>query len=424
MDRFEAKFPKTARHEEIKKILDFAKQGKSTQLISVFGAGRSSVLRLLLFNPQIRSFHLGSQEKNYIFLYVNCAEVTSEYDLYKLLFFYLDAASKKNPQLSSSIELLYQKAAQLQDQTLFFQHLKQAFEVLGQHGIVPILLFDRFSEFPNLITESLFANLRSLKSAANGKLSVVFSVHQPIEKISDSALWKHFYEFVVGNYVFLNIKDTQTTSARIALLEAERGKQLSKETIETLLKITGGHGKLTKLSAEILLEQETSKEMDDESLQNFLLEHQLIKAALYEIWFGLTQQQRDLLQQNQTDEFITSLQLPFPLFSKFLHQSITKPQKTLRINSEDNQLYFGDEALEGLTNQEFKLLSFFVQSPNRVLSRDEIINAVWSDSKTTEGVSNEALDQMIFRLRKKIEDESDNPKHLITIKGRGFRFLP
>ena len=132
------------------------------------------------------------------------------------------------------------------------------------------------------------------------------------------------------------------------------------------------------------------------------------------------------MKNKQTNDFLKNLCLPFPLFSEFINQNVAEKlsSKTIRLNLQENEILFGDIALEGLTNQEFKLLSFLVKNPNRVASRDEIIQGVWSDTKTQEGVSNEALDQMVFRLRKKIEDEPDNPKHLLTIKGRGFRFIP
>ena len=58
-----------------------------------------------------------------------------------------------------------------------------------------------------------------------------------------------------------------------------------------------------------------------------------------------------------------------------------------------------------LTSSEFRLLKFFLENQNKVLGREEIINAVWKDTKSQEGVTDQALDQLIFRLRKKIEDE-------------------
>ncbi len=77
-----------------------------------------------------------------------------------------------------------------------------------------------------------------------------------------------------------------------------------------------------------------------------------------------------------------------------------------------------------LSKQEFRLLRFFVENPGRIIGREEIINAVWEDLQSKEGVTDQALDQLIFRLRKKIEENPNNPVHIQTIKGRGLKFSP
>jgi DNA-binding winged helix-turn-helix (wHTH) protein len=63
-----------------------------------------------------------------------------------------------------------------------------------------------------------------------------------------------------------------------------------------------------------------------------------------------------------------------------------------------------------------------IENKERILEKEEIINAVWKEAKTTLGVTDQALDQLIFRLRKKIEENPNVPQHLLTIKGRGFKF--
>jgi DNA-binding response OmpR family regulator len=52
------------------------------------------------------------------------------------------------------------------------------------------------------------------------------------------------------------------------------------------------------------------------------------------------------------------------------------------------------------------------------MDRDRIISAVY---EATEGVSDNAIDSMVFRLRQKIGDDAGNPVYLFTVRGRGFR---
>ena len=77
-----------------------------------------------------------------------------------------------------------------------------------------------------------------------------------------------------------------------------------------------------------------------------------------------------------------------------------------------------------LSPQEYRLLQFLIENQGRLITRDEIIKAVWPQALVAEGITDEAIDQLIYRLRKKTEDDPNNPKHTITVKGQGFRFNP
>jgi len=72
-----------------------------------------------------------------------------------------------------------------------------------------------------------------------------------------------------------------------------------------------------------------------------------------------------------------------------------------------------------LTSKEFELLRFLVQSEARVLPRDTILNKVWGYDYY--GTSR-TIDNFINRLRQKIEDDVDNPRHILTVRGVGYKF--
>jgi len=74
-----------------------------------------------------------------------------------------------------------------------------------------------------------------------------------------------------------------------------------------------------------------------------------------------------------------------------------------------------------LTAHEFKLLKFFTDNAERVLTRDVLLNEVWGYNfyPTTRTVDNQ-----ILKLRQKLEPEPTNPKHLLTIYGAGYKFVP
>src|SRR6185437_9471943 len=74
-----------------------------------------------------------------------------------------------------------------------------------------------------------------------------------------------------------------------------------------------------------------------------------------------------------------------------------------------------------LTAHVFKLLKFFTENSERVLTRDVLLNEVWGYNlyPTTRTVDNQ-----ILKLRQKLEPDPANPRHLLTIYGAGYKFVP
>ncbi len=73
------------------------------------------------------------------------------------------------------------------------------------------------------------------------------------------------------------------------------------------------------------------------------------------------------------------------------------------------------------TRAEFNLLTFFLQNPDRALTRDMILNAVWGYESYP---NTRTVDAHVVRLRQKLEPEPNAPRHFITVHGVGYRFLP
>jgi two-component system, OmpR family, alkaline phosphatase synthesis response regulator PhoP len=72
-----------------------------------------------------------------------------------------------------------------------------------------------------------------------------------------------------------------------------------------------------------------------------------------------------------------------------------------------------------LTLKEFELLRFLVQNPNRVLSRDQLLDRVWGGETF---VTPRTIDVHVRRLRKTIEDDDRNPRWILTLRGVGYKF--
>jgi DNA-binding response OmpR family regulator len=74
-----------------------------------------------------------------------------------------------------------------------------------------------------------------------------------------------------------------------------------------------------------------------------------------------------------------------------------------------------------LTAHEFKLLKYLVENAERVLGREELLNEVWGYNSYP---TTRTVDNQILKLRQKLEPDSADPKHLQTVYGAGYRFVP
>jgi len=74
-----------------------------------------------------------------------------------------------------------------------------------------------------------------------------------------------------------------------------------------------------------------------------------------------------------------------------------------------------------LTLMEVELLRHLVRNSGCVLSRKDILEEAWG---LREGTDTRAIDNFIVRLRRYIEDDPAKPKHLLTVRGVGYRFVP
>ena len=76
-------------------------------------------------------------------------------------------------------------------------------------------------------------------------------------------------------------------------------------------------------------------------------------------------------------------------------------------------------AVVDLSSLEFKLLAAFIQHRGRVLSREQLLDAVWGSGVH---VTDRAVDNHVVDLRRKIEPDPAAPRFVISVRGMGYRF--
>jgi DNA-binding response OmpR family regulator len=89
------------------------------------------------------------------------------------------------------------------------------------------------------------------------------------------------------------------------------------------------------------------------------------------------------------------------------------------IDFEAMLLHVGDKELP-LTLMEANFLRYLIQHQGKTISRKSILEDVWGVHEDTD---TRAIDNFVVRLRRYIEDDPASPKHLLTVRGVGYRFI-
>ncbi len=93
--------------------------------------------------------------------------------------------------------------------------------------------------------------------------------------------------------------------------------------------------------------------------------------------------------------------------------------KDVVVNFDRFELHVKD-AIQTLTTMETQLLRYFAQHEDRVLSRAQLMQDVWGDSST---FGSRTIDNFVMRLRRLIEPDPANPRHFLSVRGTGYRFV-
>jgi two-component system phosphate regulon response regulator PhoB len=89
-----------------------------------------------------------------------------------------------------------------------------------------------------------------------------------------------------------------------------------------------------------------------------------------------------------------------------------------RLDRTARRVFLGEREIS-LTSTEFNLLEYFLTHAGRAYSRDQLLQAVWGESRY---VTPRTVDVHVRRLREQIEEQPDNPRYLTTVRGFGYRF--
>lgn len=93
----------------------------------------------------------------------------------------------------------------------------------------------------------------------------------------------------------------------------------------------------------------------------------------------------------------------------------------LRLDSEARRVFIGEEEIDPpLSLPQYRLLELLYNNLGRICTRDSVVEAVWPEAMG-EGVSEQAIDALVRRLRDRLNEVDPDHEYIMTIRGHGFR---
>jgi len=237
-----------------------------------------------------------------------------------------------------------------------------------------IFLFNRFDDLGKEMTDTLLANLRTLRHVTADKISMIFVAHKSLTDVSEDALQGGNMDMFSNIYYFQPYKKEDLR--QLFILHSQHLLQQDK-AFEEVYEKSGGHYELAKL----LLKSKDNK----------VVAQKFINFSLKKIYTGLSYGQKKILQKiafskqiKELDEVLVSLGFIRPnneFFSPLLAEYI---KKTIAIK---------------LPVKEAKLFQLLRKRIDKVVNKEEIFKALWQESDEEFG-SDWALNSLIYRLRK------------------------
>lgn len=130
----------------------------------------------------------------------------------------------------------------------------------------------------------------------------------------------------------------------------------------------------------------------------------------------------DIIQIALAQEFVFLGQdATVPLAPGDFESSVISYFRRIRIEKDSQRTWILNREMDPpLSLLQFKLLDLLLDSTGRIISRSEVINSVWGSQESI-GVTDQALDALVRRLRERISEIDGQFNYIITVRGQGYR---
>jgi energy-coupling factor transporter ATP-binding protein EcfA2 len=363
-------YPATYRQAEVQRILSAVRAGESASIVGLSGSGKSNLIGFL-------AHRIAPQQPNHAFALVDCNRLN---DHTNAGFFRLVRRTLSTPSSHN------QSHTELDE----FEALEVAVSQCLATSEKLTLLLDRFDDLvvgengqARAENRALFNNLRALRDSHKFKLTFVTTTRRPLSDYTELA------ELFYAHTIWLGPASESDALWNVQRYAKRKGLSWNEDEAHKLVQLSGGYPSLLRAACEAYAAGTPldSKRMNDS---------EAVVARVREFW----------ADQPSPD----AVKLSGLSSNPMLFATSSSPTPTFDTSK--------------LTAKELLLLQFFQQQANKVCEKDDVIRAVWPEDRVfNRGIRDDSLAQLVRRLREKIEPNPSEPTYILTVPGRGYRFV-
>lgn len=444
-----AKLPANFRLEETKRLMSVARAGESASVIGVSGVGKSNLFNHVL-NRETQQRFLGDDAWRYVFIRVNF-HYMPDYDdrsAYSLIVEQMELLDERaewlrlDPGVIEQIGRYHDNLLDAGDDILDVQRqFKLAVRSLLRNSDRKlILLFDQFDDLFIKAHPRLFANLRGLRETYKYRISYLTFTRRPLPDMVEvmDRPRDEFYELLTANEIGLkpyNERDAMTLLTRIC----ERNQlPLMKADLAPMMWLTGGHAGLLRATYLAIKQEDVGMPRNEKEAVRRLLSLPNPRAECDKIWVSLQKEEQKalsqhhafgrieidgwLLDQLKLKGMLTS-NVPPRIFSALFREYVDTMddvwEHPIRPDDRTFTVWVMGRQSQTLTPLEFRIFMALYDRRGEVVTYHDLIRTGWPDAP--DGVSQEALLQLMRRLRLKIEPDPDATTFIENTRGVGYR---
>jgi energy-coupling factor transporter ATP-binding protein EcfA2 len=438
---------------ETRQVMDWIRAGQCGCIVGLRGSGKSNFIRFLL-RADTQQHYLGQEQVNFTFALVNLLSLTerSEWGVYEMMLNNL-LAQLHPPDMADGmileVKTLHQEMMRVHDVLTAERAVERCMALLCQQPTRRlVLLFDEFDAVFRDLPASLFRCLRAMRDASKDQISyIVAATHDLADLRHDLAEGAdHFYRLVSRNSCWLGPYCEADARQMAGYLASRRNLELSEKDATRLFELSGGHASLLKTILGLLwngdnpgglekpaatlatpsrrpFEKESAIERECQKLWDSLSENE--KAALCSFSNDDPLDERalnHLIERGLLRQSGNNAQTIFsPLLASFVREQAPPPQKGTYVSRSPRVVQLDGKRIKHLTELEFELLFYLYEHHGQVCTKNDLIAKVYQ--QRYDATSDEMLQALILRLRKKIEPDFQHPRYISTIRGEGYKFI-